>query len=225
MEGLLFCKYCKIHVTGDRKRCPLCQNPLYGEPDPDSSLFPNVSPKAWKIQKLILHSFLFVSFAVVVICLTVDALLPESHSYPWYVAGAVLCMWFCLGNALYRRHNIPKNILWLVVWISLLSVAWDACTGWKHWSVDYVIPALCITAMAAVPIISKAMGRRLTEYMVYLIIDSLFGVIPLIFLLLDWVQVRYPSILCAAGSILSLGALWAFQGTAMVEEVKKRLHF
>ena len=109
MEGLLFCKYCKIHVTGDRKRCPLCQNPLYGEPDPDSSLFPNVSPKAWKIQKLILHSFLFVSFAVVVICLTVDALLPESHSYPWYVAGAVLCMWFCLGNALYRRHNIPKK--------------------------------------------------------------------------------------------------------------------
>ena len=106
----MFCKYCKIHVSGDRKRCPLCQNPLYGEPDPDSSLFPNVSPKAWKIQKLILHSFLFVSFAVVVICLTVDALLPESHSYPWYVAGAVLCM--CFWLVLYTEDIIFLRIFY-----------------------------------------------------------------------------------------------------------------
>lgn len=220
----LYCEYCKMRVLDDTQRCPLCQNALRGEGDSKDVVFPKLSPKEWKKRKLLLRIFVFVSFAAVVVCLTVDALLPKSYRWPWYVAAAVLCMWFCLANALLRRHNIPKNILWMVLWISLIAVAWDLVTGWHHWSVDYVIPALCVTAMAAVAAVSRAMGRQLTEYMVYLIIDSLFGVVPLIFLLLGWVKVRYPSILCAAGSVLSLGALWAFQGAAMMEEVKKRLH-
>lgn len=220
----LFCEYCKVHIAGDAALCPLCQNRLRGEPEPEKAVFPSLSPREWKKQRMVLHILLFVSFAAVVVCLTIDALLPQSYTWPWYVAAAVLCMWFCLANAIIRRHNIPKNILWMVVWISLLSVVWDAFTGWHHWAIDYVIPALCVMAMVAVAVVSKAMGRRLTEYMVYLIIDSLFGVVPLIFLLLGWVRVRYPSILCGAGSVLSLGALWAFQGAAMMEETKKRLH-
>lgn len=224
IETLLYCEYCKVHIADDTSRCPLCQNALKGRQGPSSAVFPNISPREWKKRKMFLHILQFVSFAVVVLCLTVDALLPQSYKFPWYVAAAVICMWVCLGNALLRRHNIPKNILWLVVWISLLAVAWDKFTGWFHWSVDYVIPALCVTAMVSVAIISRAMGRKLTEYMVYLIIDSLFGVVPLVFLLLGWVNVRWPSILCAAGSVLSMGALWAFQGPDMVEEVKKRLH-
>lgn len=209
-------------MAGDAQRCPLCQNRLKG--DPGEAVFPSLSPKEWKKQRMALRILMFVSFAVAVVCLTIDALLPESHRWPWYVAGAVACMWFCLANALLRRHNIPKNVLWLVVWLSVIAVLWDAFTGWRGWSVDYVIPALCVTAMVVVAAVSKAMGRKLAEYMVYLIIDSLFGVVPLVFLLLGWVRVRYPSILCAAGSVLSLGALWAFQGAAMVEEVNKRLH-
>lgn len=224
IELPLYCEYCKVQIADDTQRCPLCQNPLRGKSDPQTAIFPSISPKEWKKQKMFLRILLFISFAVIVICLTIDALLPKSYAFPWYVAAAVLCMWVCLLNALIRRHNIPKNILWLVVWISLLSVVWDAFTGWHHWAIDYVIPALCITAMLAMAIVSKAMGRKLGEYMVYLIIDSLFGIVPLIFLLLGWVNVRFPSILCAAGSVLSLGALWAFHWSAMTEEMKKRLH-
>lgn len=220
----LYCEYCKVRVAGDAARCPLCQNRLRGNAEPGEAVFPNISPKEWKKRKLALRILLFVSFAAVVVCLTIDALMPQSYRWPWYVAAAVLCMWICLANAILRRHNIPKNILWMVVWISLFSVAWDAITGWRNWSVDFVIPALCVTAMLAVTVVSVAMKRKLTEYMVYLIVDSLFGVVPVLFLLLGWVRVRYPSILCAAGSVLSLGALWAFQGPAMVEEMKKRLH-
>lgn len=217
-----FCEYCKVHVAGEAELCPLCQNRLRGQAG--APVFPSLTPKEWKIRRMLLRILLFVSFAAVVVCLTIDALMPESYRWPWYVAAAVGCVWICLANALLRRHNLPKNILWLVVWVSLLAVGWDAFTGWNEWSLDYVIPALCMTAMLAVAVVSKAMGRRLGEYLVYLIIDSLFGVVPLIFLLLGWVRVRYPSIICAAVSVLSLGAMWAFQGGAMVEEIKKRLH-
>lgn len=218
------CEHCNMNVAGEADSCPLCQSKLRGTPDPQSAVFPAISPKEWKKQALALKICLFVSFALVVICITIDALLPKSYSWPWYVAAAVLCVWVCIVNALIRRHNIPKNILWLVFWISMLSVLWDWFTGWKGWSVDYVIPALCMTAVVAIMIVSKAMKRRLKEYLVYLIIGSLFGVMPLWFWSLGWVRIRYPSILCSSFCILALGALLFFKSGELFEEVRKRLH-
>lgn len=219
------CEHCKMNIAVEGELCPLCQSRLRGTPDPESAIFPSISPKEWKKQKLALRICLFVSFALVVVCITIDALLTNSYRWPWYVAAAVLCVWVCIVNALQRRHNIPKNILWLVVWISLLSTLWDHFTGWKGWSLDYVLPALCVTAVLAIVIVSKTMKRRLREYMVYLIIGILFGLLPFSFWRLGWVQVRYPSIVCAAISILVLGALVFFKNGEMSEEMKKRLHF
>ena len=55
-------------------------------------------------------------------------------------------------------------------------------------------------------------------------IDALFGIVPLLFLLLGWLRVFYPSVICVAVSLLSLCALLLFEGERMRMEVKKRLH-
>lgn len=217
------CEYCKVEVRGNPDRCPLCQGSLTGTETEEDDVFPLLTEHSRRFG-LIVRSVLFLSFAAIVICLAVGELLPEAAVWPWYVAAAVGCMWLCLANVLIRRHNIPKNIIWMVVWISGLSLAWDYFTGWHHWALDYVVPALCLFAMISVAVISRAMGKEIEEYMIYLIIDGLFGIIPLLFLFMGWVQVRYPSIFCVAGSVLSLGALVTFQGERLREEVRRRLH-
>jgi hypothetical protein len=141
-----------------------------------------------------------------------------------FVAAAVGCMWISLSSAIRRRHNIPKNILWQVVILSLIAVAWDFLTHWRGWSIEYAIPAVCVFAMAAVSGCALFMKQRLEEFMIYLILDGLLGLAPLIFLLLGWLRVIYPSVICVSVSILSLAALFSFAPDELKTELKKRLH-
>ena len=60
-----------------------------------------------------------------------------------------------LAFALHKWRNIPKNMIYQVVILSLLAVVWDRFTGWHGWSLDYVIPILCVTAMVSMSAIAK----------------------------------------------------------------------
>lgn len=220
MQG---CKKCGVEFTGARVRCPLCQGEVSGTGDPKSEVFP-VLPDHTGQYNLIIRLLVFLSVASVVICVAIGAMLPNPAVWPWYVAAAVLCMWLCLANVLWRRHNLPKNILWMVFWLSLLSFCWDYFTGFHRWSLDYVIPLICVAAMGAVAVISRVLGLVLEEYLIYLILDGLFGIVPLLFLACGWVSVTYPSIICVASSVLSLAALLVFQWDFLIGEVRRRLH-
>ena len=39
-----YCNSCKVTVTGDKKRCPLCRNLLSGTAEPDTDVFPTLPP-------------------------------------------------------------------------------------------------------------------------------------------------------------------------------------
>lgn len=222
---MLFCEKCKVKICGERERCPLCQGPLAGTGDASQEPFPILTDKKSGRYHLLMRLLVFLSIAAVVICVTIDKLLSAYYRWPYYVAGAVACMWFCLANVIRRRDNIPKNIVWMLFWLSLISIGWDYFTGWHQWSLSYVIPSLCVFAMLAVAIIAKVLDMHIQEYMIYLILNALLGIIPALFLTFGWVHIRYPSILCVAISVLSLAALFAFQGERLIAEVKKRLHF
>ena len=97
-------------------------------------------------------------------------------------------MWVCLYSVIRRRNNIPKNIIWLVFWLSLIAVLWDLFTGRRGWSIDYVIPAICVLAMIAMAAIAIVLRLRIEEYMIYVLLDGLFGIVPLLFLTLGSVS-------------------------------------
>lgn len=101
---------------------------------------------------------------------------------------------------------------------------WDVFTGWHRWSLNYVVPSLCVFAMAGMAVIARVLHLRVEDFFIYLIIDGLFGVIPILFLLFRWVTVVYPSVVCVACSLLSLAAILSFEGERMRAEWKKRMH-
>lgn len=220
---MLHCDRCGVDVQGSREHCPLCQAALTGESDaPDD--YPFIPDRKTGMYNLLMRLLVFLSIAAVVVCITINALIRSSYAWTYYVAGGVACMWFCLANVIRRRDNLPKNIVWMVFWISLLAVGWDFFTGWRQWAISYVVPSLCIFAMLAVVIIAKVLDMRIQEYMIYIILDALLGIVPALFLAFGWVNVRYPSIFCVAISVLSLAALFAFEGDGLLTEIKKRLH-
>ena len=71
---------------------------------------------------------------------------------------------------------------------------------------------------------AKIMHLSMKDYITYILLDGIFGIIPVIFLLFDLVNVVYPSIISIGFSIISLSAIFIFQGKEIKAEVTKRMH-
>lgn len=218
-----YCDKCKAYIDGERRECPLCQGSLTGSGDNSGEIFPLI-PSGSRRFHLLKRSLIFASGAVVVLSAAVNFLVTPKLFWWVLVAAAVVCMWVSLSSAIRRRHNIPKNIIWQVVIVSALAVGWDYFTHWRGWSLDYVVPAICVLAMAAVSGFAVYMRLHFEEFMIYLILDGLLGILPLFALLTGNLGVIYPSVICIAISLLSFCALFSFAGDALKTEIKKRLH-
>ena len=211
-----YCEQCKVSVTGQRSRCPLCQSVLRDEGEPYEEVFP-VIPTVYNRFQFFFKLLIFASAVI-------NLLLPQSGVWSLFVLGGIGCLWVFLFIAVRKRNNIPKNILWQVAVTILFCLLWDLFTGWHGWSVDYVVPSICVAAMAALAVTAKVFRLVVGDFLFYLLISVLFGILPVISILLGWVQVLYPSLICVGCSLVSLAAVLIFQGENMKREWRRRMH-
>src|SRR5699024_1106626 len=97
-------------------------------------------------------------------------------------------------------------------------------TGWHGWSLDFIIPITYIGAMIVMYVTSKIMKLSIRDYILYGFLACLFGILPLLFLLLNWNNIIYLSVICVSISIIFLSAMLIFHGSDMELELKKRMH-
>lgn len=219
-----YCTHCQVYIRDEREKCSLCGNVL---PSIDNSsipveVFPKVPP--YYESHLAIRIMIFISIVAVVISFAIDTIFPSNIRWPILLVLGLLSMWFGLIAIIQRRYHIPKKIVRQVAIISLLAIFWDWHTGWRGWSLDYVIPITCIGAMIIIYVIAKIMNLSVRDYITYALIDGLFGIIPFLFMLFGWINVVYPTILCVSLSIIFLSALFIFQGKDIKDELDKKMH-
>ena len=71
---------------------------------------------------------------------------------------------------------------------------------------------------------SRILNLKTGDYLIYLCIDILFTILPAVCIFTGMLKVLLPSIICVAGSILSLAALLIFEGENMRRELRRKLH-
>lgn len=218
-----YCEQCKVSVTGQRSRCPICQSVLRDEGEPYEEVFP-VIPTVYNRFQFFFKLLIFASAVLGIVSAVINLLLPQSGVWSLFVLGGIGCLWVFLFIAVRKRNNIPKNILWQVAVTILFCLLWDLFTGWHGWSVDYVVPSICVAAMAALAVTAKVFRLVVGDFLFYLLISVLFGILPVISILLGWVQVLYPSLICVGCSLVSLAAVLIFQGENMKREWRRRMH-
>jgi len=166
----------------------------------------------------------FISIVATVASFAVYIIFPTDINWPILVLLGILSMWVSLVVVIRKRHNMPKNIMWQVTIVSALSVVWDWKTGWRGWSLEFFIPIACVTAMLVMYVTAKIMKLSVRDYIAYALLNGLFGIIPGLFILLDWIKVYHASIACIALSIIFISAIFIFQGENIKAELKKRMH-
>lgn len=217
---MLYCKNCKVSITGNHEECPLCQGDIIGEPS-QTNTFPIIKEEKHLIN-LILKITALITITASVICVLIN--LGFGGSWSLYVIAGFVTGWIVIWITVKMHGNITKNTVWLTVIISILSIIWDISTGYRGWSIDYVLPIICCFAMIEMFIVANIKKLKIEDYIVYLIIDILFGIVPLALLLLNIVKIIYPSLICVAESVISLAILIIFEGKALKAEIVRRMH-
>lgn len=217
-----FCKSCNVSVTGKRKICPLCQGRLTGD-KAQEEIFPKIS-FIYTEHSLFFKVMLLTSIIAATVSVAVNILMPGGGAWSLFVLGGLASVWASLITIINQRKNIPKNIVYQVMTISVTALIWDTLTGWRGWSINYIIPLVCVFAMISMAVISKIRKLHIEDYILYIIIDSLFGIVPVIFIILGLLDVLYPSIICISTSIISLSTIIIFEDKSLKAEIKRRLH-
>ena len=217
-----YCNNCNVNVTGNRKICPLCQGHLIGDKYREE-VFPRIS-FAYIEHGKFFKMMLLISIIAATITVSVNILLPQRGAWSLFVLGGLGSVWVSIMTAINKRKNIPKNIVYQVMTISVIVFIWDILTGWRGWSVNYVIPFVCFFAMISMATISKVRNLHIDDYILYIIIDGLFGIVPVIFIIFGFLDVLYPSLICIATSVISLSAIIIFEDKRLIAEIKRRMH-
>lgn len=218
-----YCNYCKVYIREDREKCTLCGNTLdkrkLGESE---DVFPHIPP--FYASNLAIRILIFISIVAVVVSFGINMIFPSTTNWPILLVFGILSLWIGLIIVVQKRYHIPKKIIWQVAIISVLAIFWDYKTGWRGWSLDYVIPIASVSAMLIMYVTAKIMKLSIRDYVTYAFIDGLFGIIPIAFIVFDLVDVLYPSIISIGFSIISISAIFIFQGREIREEINKRMH-
>lgn len=219
---MLRCKHCKVDLPGNQSRCPLCQNKPTGTPEPYGDPFPRLPSPQRTVSKILIAWLAFGSVCIAAICMMINMILGGWWSL--FVIAGIASLWTDFALILKKRKNLPKNILWQVISISLIALLWDFLTGFHGWALDYVFPILCSCAMIAMMIVAKARRLEIQDYISYLLIDCVLGGICSILILTGVVSTVIPSAICFGITLVFLAFLLFFEGKALWAEFQRRLH-
>ena len=215
------CKQCHIKIKGNIKCCPLCQSELHGTPE--QNVFPVIHMQPPLSQKMF-RMGLFITLVALAVCVGINLSRPQDGWWVLFVLAGSACFWFSVSSAMKKWHNIPKNILWQFVILSILAVFWDIKTGYRGWSLNYVLPFLCIGTIISTTLLAYILKLHTSEYILYLMLDAISALIPLILLLKHKLNVLYPSAICVSVSMIVFGVLFLFRRDLFFSEIQRRTH-
>ena len=176
-----------------------------------------------KENQRIVQTFSFLCLAVAVICGMINIMTAGTLNWSWFAGAGCVCAWLVVMVAYSKRRNILKNEIWQLLHISVIAILWDRFTGWRGWSVDFILPFGVLAVQFSVPVIARVNRLKREEYLFYLVQACIAGLIPMILAWTGVVKFVYPSVICAGISILTLAALFIFCKKDTLREFHKKL--
>lgn len=220
-----YCENCKVSIKGDWEICPLCQTSMKQENSEDKNTgtsFLN-DPLLFNRDQA-KQTFFRVSLLLILLYFIAQIFYPFKFFGLEYILFGLFITW-TLGIIFVRkRRNLAKVITYYLLLISLATIYFDYLFGWRGWSITFVVPIISMSALLAIFIAMQVINLKVQDYVLYLQLAALFGLIPLLFLIMNWVGHPLPSLLSVILSIIMfIGVLIRYR-KLLIRELQKRMH-
>ncbi|GAB3821499.1 DUF6320 domain-containing protein [Tessaracoccus terricola] len=217
------CPTCAAEVLGRWRHCPLCGAAL-------ESSTPSAAPETYPAPALrfdrrqLRRVLLALSAVAVAASFAAQLLVPDLMAPVRTVWLSVATLWLVVLAAAHRRRNFGGLVLWLVVLLSGSALAWELVTEGPPWAVTWAIPAVCTSANLALGIAGWVVRLDPLEHISKAALVFLFGLVPGVFVLLGWVSVMTPALVCVGISMGLLAAMLLFRRRVLWDALQRRLH-
>lgn len=186
--------------------------------------FPDTTAQT-QLEMKVFRVYSYLCLAAIVAFIAADFTFHPGIRWTLFTAAGIASMWIASGIGFVKRYNLMKNAMWQLIIVTVGCILWDVFTGWHGWSVDFVLPSVCMAILLSMFIISKVRKFSAREYMIYFVMACGYGVIlPLVLLLTNVVKWHLLCNLCVVLCFLFLAGLIIFKGKEFREEMHKKFH-
>lgn len=221
---MYYCESCKVTIRTNNEKCPLCQGILSGEKNKVIEPFPNVEKEKEEINPIILKIFTFAVMVSIIVTNIVNYLVTPHFWWAGYVLAGGTLIWIVVMVALIKRRNVFKNLLWQFIIINFALLIYDIVYDFMGWSIDFFLPISLMAVLGAMVLDIILQKLDSPDYMIYLLITAVIGIVPGILLFTGVVNIKLPSAICSSVSLIMILALITFQHTAVLNEISKKFH-
>ena len=217
------CRNCNIEVLDETEFCPLCQSIL--EPtDELENMYPDVRIRMRRL-KLFSKIYLFLAICVQAVLFAIN-FLTDSQTWWSAVTGLVFLYFYTvLRYAILGKSEYRSKVLALAALFVLFAVTVDFATGYRGWSVDYVLPVGILVVDAFILGCMYYNRRNWQSYMMCQIWALICSLIPV---LLYWLQLDHNLFLAllplVVSAVIFLGTIIIGDRRARME-LLRRFHF
>ena len=216
------CYKCNVNVESNTHICPLCKNELQKEGKIEN-VFP-VIPTIHKGHGIFLKILVLIILANITICMAIDFMMNKTITWSFIVLAANLCVSLSLALAIKKRHHFAKLMFSEYFLIVVSTLVWDYFTGWKLWSLDYVLPLVSMLFIYISFILRMFFPYQLKNYFMNILFACVVGIVPIFLLGMEITTVKWTAYVSAITSIVMLCALLVFDGKKIKKEIKSRFH-
>lgn len=217
------CQKCHVMILDDTNRCPLCQHVLQSDGEPSENAYPNaiaVTKRFRFLENLVLFLSILTESLLIVINYNIN---PD---VPWSLVAGLVLIYL---NAVLRMAVIGKSgymfkTLSLVILAVVILLGIDYLTGYRRWSLDYVLPGGILGIDLAILILMLVNRRNWQSYMMPQLFTILLCMIPVI--LRETGVIHFPYLVWIALAV----SVFLFLGTLILgdqrarTELKRRFH-
>ena len=217
------CQKCHVVILDDTDRCPLCQHVLQTDGDPRENSYPNAIAVT-KRFRFLENLFLFLSIMAETILLVINYNMDPM--FPWSLVVGIVLLYLntVLRMTLVGKSSLLFKILSLILLAVIMLPVIDYLTGYRGWSLDYVLPCGILALDLVLFVLILVSRRGWQSYMLAELMTALLSVVPIILRVIGLIQFPYLVWIAFAASVfLFLGTLILGDRRARTE-LKRRFH-
>ena len=213
------CKKCSVIIDAPTNICPLCQSEITMNKD---ATYPVV--KTILNSNLVRKVVLFLVVVISIIALLLNYSITPEYHWSYFVALALASTYVIFREIMNGRKKILKLMFTLNFTVIILALLWDYFTGYRGWSLSYVLPSLCISYGIFLIFLRIVSYFAFRENSTYIYLNVLLEFVPLILYYYDVIAYKPLALISAILGVVNILILIIFDGSKFKTDLEKNFH-
>lgn len=217
-----YCKTCKIHYDTDLEHCMFCDGDLEID-DNDQSKYKFKEASKKPKSNFFYRLFIFLNIISVLVSLSIDFV--SGTPLTWSLIVSSTNIYTIVLLAILVNPNFWASKFTKIMIVTILVVVLIGLSLRDHsWAVGIVFPLAIASTIFILTILIITNRKKWFDYFASLAIITVIGLVPGLLILLNVLDIMWPSIVCFSYSAITLLGMIFLPSKNSREEFKRRFH-